>query len=586
MRSEDPKINDSIHTVAERDRRVLQICEQLREIEERLIPTGLHVFGRPSQVSERADMLRMIASFDRPEAGARALPDLVAEGLHLGSYDDITKASATDEARARHREQIDKLVSQAVQEFVDSGREAAITLLEASANVTSEQSLPVFELLSQVSTQLETNNESESLVRALKGEYIEAGPGADIVQNPFVLPTGRNTHAVNPYHIPAALAFARGEIVANNLLARYLAENDRYPRAMALVLWGLDNIKTQGEGVGQALWLLGVRPVRDALNRVTEVVPIPQAELGRPRIDVVMTVSGIFRDLFSPTVQLLDKAVRLVASLDEPDELNYVRRNVKEQMNEGRCDFDEAVTRVFSNAPGNYGSNVNFMVMDSQWEHDETLGDLFVTRKCFAYGRDSSGRSIEGREARVAMDRALSRVEATYQNIDTFEIGITDVDHYFEYLGGVSKAVEKRSQARPAIYLSDSLSRDAKIRSLEETVRLETRAKTLNPKWYEGMLNHGFRGVAEIENHVSNTFGWSATADAVDDWVYTEVAETFALDETMLERLRNLNPHSAHSLVRRLLEASGRGYWNADPELLDKLQEISGSLEDQLEGVV
>jgi magnesium chelatase subunit H len=183
------------------------------------------------------------------------------------------------------------------------------------------------------------------------------------------------------------------------------------------------------------------------------------------------------------------------------------------------------------------------------------------------------------------MDRALARVEATYQNIDTFEIGITDVDHYFEYLGGISKAVEKRANARPAIYLSDSLSRDAKIRSLEETVLLETRAKTLNPKWYEGMLNHGFRGVAEIENHVSNTFGWSATADAVDEWVYTEVAETFALDDSMLERLRSLNPHSAHSLVRRLLEANGRGYWNADPDLLTRLHEISGSLEDQLEGV-
>jgi magnesium chelatase subunit H len=284
-------------------------------------------------------------------------------------------------------------------------------------------------------------------------------------------------------------------------------------------------------------------------------------------------------------VQLLDKAVRLVANLDEPEEMNYVRRNVSEQMRESNCPFDEAVARVFSNAPGNYGTNVNFMVMDSQWDREETLGDLFVTRKCFAYGRDSSGRSLEGREARVAMDRALARVEATYQNIDTFEIGITDVDHYFEYLGGISKAVEKRANARPAIYLSDSLSRDAKIRSLEETVRLETRAKTLNPKWYEGMLNHGFRGVAEIENHVSNTFGWSATADAVDEWVYTEVAETFALDDSMLERLRSLNPHSAHSLVRRLLEANGRGYWNADPDLLARLHEISGSLEDQLEGV-
>jgi magnesium chelatase subunit H len=354
---------------------------------------------------------------------------------------------------------------------------------------------------------------------------------------------------------------------------------------MALVLWGLDNIKTQGEGVAQALWLLGVQPVRDALNRVTQVAAIPLEELGRPRIDVVMTVSGIFRDLFSPTVELLDRAVRLVAQLDEPAHLNYVRHNIQAQMETDRSDFDDAALRVFSNAPGNYGTNVNFMVLDSQWQSDHTLGDLFVTRKCFAYGRDSSGRQIQGREARVAMDRALTRVEATYQNIDTFEIGITDVDHYFEYLGGVSKAVENRAQARPAIYLSDSLAHEMTIRTLAETVQLETRAKTLNPKWYEGMLQHGFRGVAEIENHVSNTFGWSATADAVDDWVYTEVARTFLLDYEMLERLRSLNPHSAHSLVNRLLEANGRGYWEADPETLQRLQEIAGELEDHLEGV-
>lgn len=582
---ESPGNNNNLSS-EERDQRVLQLYDQLREIEERLIPTGLHVFGRPSEISERADMLRMIASFDRPERGARNLPDLISEGLGLGGYSEIVKASVGNESQSQSRERIDAVVSEVVKEFVESGADGAMTLLKERANVSSTLAQPVFDLLTTISAQLETNSEGEALLRALRGEYIEAGPGADIVQNPLVLPTGRNTHAVNPYNIPSTMAFARAEAVSNNLLSRYQAENGRYPRAMALVLWGLDNIKTHGEGVAQALWLLGVRPVRDAINRVTEVEAIPLADLGRPRIDVVMTISGIFRDLFSPTVHLLDKAVRLVAELDEPDDLNYVRRNVSEQMRGGDCSFDDAVARVFSNAPGNYGTNVNFMVMDSQWERDETLGDLFVTRKCFAYGRDSSGRSIEGREARVAMDRALSRVEATYQNIDTFEIGITDVDHYFEYLGGISKAVEKRSNARPAIYLSDSLSRDAKIRSLEETVRLETRAKTLNPKWYEGMLNHGFRGVAEIENHVSNTFGWSATADAVDDWVYTEVAETFALDESMLERLKNLNLHSAHSLVRRLLEANGRGYWNADPVLLDRLREISGSLEDQLEGVV
>ncbi len=570
----------------ERDRRVLHLHDQLLEIEQRLIPTGLHVFGQPSNVGERADMLRMIASFDRPETGARALPDLVSEALGLADYNSIVKSASSDPLALANRERIDSVVAEAINEFVNAGTDAAVALLQRGANIRPEDGRPVFELLEKISIQLETNNEIEALSRALRGEFIEAGPGADIVQNPNVLPTGRNTHAVNPYSIPSVMAFQRAGSVATSLLERYFSENGRYPNAIALVLWGLDNIKTQGEGVAQALWLLGVRPIRDALNRVTEVEPIPLEELKRPRIDVVMTVSGIFRDLFSPTVQLLDKAVRLVAQLEEPPELNYVRRNVMEQVRGNVCEFDEAVARVFSNAPGNYGTNVNFMVMDSQWEHDDTLGDLFVTRKCFAYGRDSTGRSIEGREARAAMDRALERVEATYQNVDTFEIGITDVDHYFEYLGGISKAVEKRAQARPSIYLSDSLSRDAKIRSLEETVRLETRAKTLNPKWYEGMLRHGFRGVAEIENHVSNTFGWSATADAVDDWIYTEVARTFALEENMLERLRSLNPHSAHALVGRLLEAHGRGYWEADPDLLDKLREISGSLEDQLEGVV
>lgn len=553
----------------DRDRQVLALYDQLVEIEERLIPTGLHVFGQPGKVAERAGMLRMIASFDRPEAGAQALPELIAKSL------------ATDPSDPR----VAELLANSIADFLDAGADAAASYLESRCQLASDQSRPMFDLLAKVSEQLNTNGETQALLRALRGEYIEAGPGADIVQNPEILPTGRNTHAINPYNIPSPVAYARAETVANKILGRYQEEHGRYPGAMALVLWGLDNIKTQGEGVAQALWLLGVKPVRDSLNRVTQVEAIPLEVLRRPRIDVVMTISGIFRDLFSPTVQLLDHAVRLVAKLDEPNELNYVRRNVNQQLEESQTSFDDAVARVFSNAPGNYGTNVNFMVLDSQWEREETLGDLFVTRKCFAYGRDSSGRSIQGREARAAMDRALARVEATYQNIDTFEIGITDVDHYFEYLGGVSKAVEQRSQSRPAIYLSDSLTRDTKVRTLEETVRLETRAKTLNPKWYEGMLHHGFRGVAEIESHVSNTFGWSATADAVDDWVYTEVAETFALDEAMLERLRNLNPHSAHSLVRRLLEANGRGYWDADVELLDRLREISGSLEDQLEGV-
>jgi magnesium chelatase subunit H len=563
----------------ERDRRVMRLNEQLAEIEQRLIPTGLHVFGRASELQEKADLLRMVASFDRPEHGARALPKLVAEALGLEAYDALLQDSTASDTR----ELIDSIVSEAVQQFCHDGAAAAAHWLSSRAGVDVEKALPTFLLLANIAEQLDSNHEVDALMRALRGEYIEPGPGADIVQNPQVLPTGRNTHAVNPYSVPSQMAFVRAQHTADALLRRYVDEHGRYPRALALVLWGLDNIKTQGEGVAQALWLLGVRPVRDALNRVTEVEVIPLAELNRPRMDVVMTVSGIFRDLFAPTMGLLDKAVRRVAALDEPHEMNYVRRNISEQMEAAKSEFDDAVTRVFSNAPGNYGTNVNFMVMDSRWDGDHTLGDLFVTRKCFAYTRDSKGRTVEGREAPELMDQALSRVEATYQNIDSFEVGITDVDHYFEYLGGISKAVEKRAQARPSIYLSDSLSPETKIRSLEETIRLETRAKTLNPKWYEGMLKHGFRGVAEIENHVLNTFGWSATADAVDPWIYTEITKTFLLDGEMFKHLMELNPHSVRSLTKRLLEAHERGYWNPDEEILEGLREVIARFDEQIE---
>jgi len=566
----------------EHDAYVMRLCEDLREIEQRLIPTGLHVFGRPAELQEKASMLGMVASFDRPEHGARALPSLIAEALSIDRYDDLLRDTPTSEMR----ELVDGIASEAVERFCADGAPAAARWLNEAAGVKSETSLPTFSVLANISNQLESNNEIESLVRALRGEYIEPGPGADIVQNPLVLPTGRNTHAVNPYSVPSQVAFARAKLTADALLGRYLDEHGRYPRALALVLWGLDNIKTQGEGVAQALWLLGVRPVRDALNRVTEIEVIPLEELKRPRIDVVMTVSGIFRDLFAPTMTLLDKAVRRVATLDESVDRNYVRRNISETMTHGSAGFDEAVTRVFSNAAGNYGTNVNFMVLDSQWKTEETLGDLFVTRKCFAYTRDSRGRTLESYEARHLMDDALSRVEATYQNLDSFEVGITDVDHYFEYLGGISKAVETRTKSRPAIYLADSLSPQTKIRSLEETVRLETRTKTLNPRWYEGMLKHGFRGVAEIENHIANTFGWSATADAVEPWVYTEISKTFVLDPIMFNRLWEMNPHSARSLTNRLLEAHTRGYWNPDEEIIERLRDIVGQPHNPLESVV
>src|SRR5438067_3463384 len=353
-----------MRSLSDQDHQVSRLSEQLVEIEQRLIPTGLHVFGRAAELKEKADLLRMVASFDRPEHGARALPKLVAEALGIDDYEALLQETPASETR----DLVDAIVADAVRQFCESGADSAARWLNARAGVESEKSLPGFLLLARIAEQLDSNQEIDSLRRALRGEYISPGPGADIVQNPQVLPTGRNTHAINPYSVPSEMAFARAERTADALLRRCFEERGRYPRALALVLWGLDNIKTQGEGVAQALWLLGVRPVRDALNRATEIEVIPLAELKRPRIDVVMTVSGIFRDLFAPTMALLDKAVRRIAALDEPLEMNYVRRNVLEMINAGGAVLDDAVARVVSSAPGNYGTNVNFMVMQSQWE--------------------------------------------------------------------------------------------------------------------------------------------------------------------------------------------------------------------------
>ena len=578
----DPLTNEA------RDSRVLELYERILEIEQRLIPTGLHVFGRPSERREIADLLKMVASFDRPEMGVRALTDLVAEGLKLPPYASLLKQSAASQQRMAERERVEQIVREAIDAFLETSDDAierGRTLLLERASVPIQESEKAFALLARLRKQLDMNHELTGLVRALRNEYVEPGPGADIVQNPLILPTGRNTHAVNPYVVPSPVAVQRAQPVAQALLDRHLAETGRYPETIAMVLWGIDNIKTEGEAVAQALWLLGVTPRRDSLNRATDVEVIPLESLNRPRVDVVMTVSGIFRDLFGTTMALLDLAVRRVAALDEPEDMNFVKRHIDQQMLETGSSFDEAAVRVFSNAAGNYGTNVNFMVLESQWEETGELGDLFVTRKCFAYGRDSQGRSFDGREARSLYERALSRVEVTYQNIDTTEVGIIDVDHYFEYLGGMTRAVEQRAGARPHVYLSDTLTPGAKVRTLEETIKLEARTKTLNPKWYEGMLRHGFSGVAEIEHQVTNTFGWSATADAVDEWIYDQVAQTFVLDEQMLERLRALNPHSARTLVGRLLEASGRGFWTADPSTLDKLRDAFTGLEDELEGV-
>ena len=364
-------------------------------------------------------------------------------------------------------------------------------------------------------------------------------PGGDLLRTPAILPTGRNLHGFDPFRIPSAFAVTDGARQAERLLARHVADGHPLPESIALVLWGTDNLKTEGGPIAQALALMGARPRFDSYGRLAGAELIPLAELGRPRIDVMITLSGIFRDLLPLQIKLLAEAAFLAATADEPVERNFVRKHALAYMQEHGCDLETAALRVFSNADGAYGSNVNHLIENGRWDDEDELAETYTRRKCFAYGRVGPARARRRR-----CSRACSRgVELAYQNLDSVELGVTTVDHYFDTLGGISRAVRRaRGGEDAAVYIGDQTRGDGVVRTLAEQVALETRTRMLNPKWYEGMLKHGYEGVRQIEAHVTNTLGWSATTGQVAPWVYQQLTQTFVLDAAMRERLAALNP--------------------------------------------
>ncbi|MEM9955392.1 MAG: magnesium chelatase subunit H [Chloroflexota bacterium] len=566
------------------------LAHELIEVEHRMIPMGLHVLGETTPEDELVDILALVATFTRVSLPKRRynmspLPQLIAEGLGW-DYEDLRHAIKHDANAQSKWEKLNDITRQTmrllVQAPVNSPRDMTTVddYLHETANIQQGKLQPIWNYLNDLLNRLIDEQEIKGLLHALEGGYITPSPGNDVVRNAAVVPTGRNIHGLDPFNVPTPAAHVSGEQLMLEMLDRMERAKDGIPETIAIVLWGTDNLKSDCEGVAQVLALLGARAITDELGKVADVELIPLSETKRPRIDVVVTVSGIFRDLLSHQMQLIDKAVKLAAQADEPLEFNFVRKHSLEQAQQLSIPLDEAATRVFSNAPGNYGANVNHLVESSNWEDDSELDEAFIQRKSFAYGKHG-----EWHNAREIMELTLGTVDATFQNIDSFEMGISDIDHYYEYLGGVSKSVEKRRGKRPPIYVADAMSQGDRLTSLGKMVRLESRAKMLNPKWYEAMLKHGYEGVREIETRVSNTYGWSATADAVEDWVYQNVAETYLLDEEMRQRLAESNPHATAGITRRLLEAQARGYWDADENILDQLRAIYGNLEDQLEGI-
>ncbi|MEO1090572.1 MAG: magnesium chelatase subunit H [Pseudomonadota bacterium] len=519
---------------ADSEARVVQLHAAMLELELTLIPHGLHVVGETPSVEERVDLLEAIA-----EAGEGAVP----------TRDDLTKlvgGSAPDQ-------------------LVPAGEEASLAL---------------FRRLADTDRLLREDHELGGLIHALDGGFVEPVAGGDLVRNPDILPTGRNLHGFDPFRIPSAFALADGQRQAARLLERHVAEGNALPETVAIVLWGTDNLKSEGGPIAQAMALLGARPHFDGYGRLSGAELIPQAELGRPRIDVLVTLSGIFRDLLPLQTKLLAEAAFLAASADEPDEVNFVRKHARAYQLAHGCDLETAALRVFSNADGTYGSNVNHLIDSGAWEDEAELAETYTARKCFAYGR--SGQAAKQAEL---LRSVLGDVDLAYQNLESVELGVTTVDHYFDTLGGIGRAVQSASGQAVPVYVGDQTRGEGLVRTLDEQVALETRTRMLNPKWYEGMLEHGYEGVRQIEAHVTNTMGWSATTGAVAPWVYQQLTQTYVLDPEMRARLAALNPKSSARVANRLLEAHDRQYWTPDDATLEALRQASEELEDRVEGI-
>jgi magnesium chelatase subunit H len=520
---------------------VMHLSEQILELEYTLIPYGLHVLGSPLSMEQSLDMLVSFLS------------------VQEGELKNIDRAS------------IEKLInSDSLEQFVKAQK----MNLTPALRTELEQLLAVF-------SELQADSEMQGVMKALEGRYIRPAPGGDVLRNPQVLPTGRNIHGFDPFRIPSKFAMKDGLIQANMLLERYKLDGNPLPESIAMVLWGTDNLKTEGGPIAQILALMGALPRFDSFGRLAGAQLVSLEELGRPRIDVMVSISGIFRDLMPLQIRILAEAAFLAASADEPLDQNFIKKHTLAYQVQNGCDLETAALRVFGNAESAYGANVNMMIDNGLWKDENELAETYTRRKSFAYGR--TGVPMLQSEL---LNNILADVELTYQNLDSIELGVTTIDTYFDTLGGVSRAVRRAKGGKAApVYIGDQTRGTAVVRTLNEQVSLETRSRMLNPKWYEGMLKHGYEGVRQLESHLTNTVGWSATTGQVEPWVYQHLTQTFILDPEMRERLMKLNPASSAKVASRLLEASERNYWKPEPSVLETLRRVANDFEDRLEGV-
>ncbi|GES31691.1 cobaltochelatase subunit CobN [Streptomyces angustmyceticus] len=550
---------------------LLHVDGWLCEVKDAQIRDGLHVLGGAPAGEARVNLVLSILRARQIWGGTSALPGLrEALGLDESAATRTTADAAEETARAL------------VQAMEDADWDPAKVAGVAEGHPAAVADILDFAARQVVPRLAATTDEIDHAVHALNGGFVPAGPSGSPLRGLVnVLPTGRNFYSVDPKAVPSRLAWETGQALADSLVERYRSDNGDWPQSVGLSLWGTSAMRTSGDDVAEALALLGVRPVwDDASRRVNGLEPIGLAELGRPRIDVTLRISGFFRDAFPHVIGLLDDAVRLVAGLDEPAESNFVRAHAQADLAE-HGDERRATTRIFGSRPGTYGAGLLQLIDSRDWRTDADLAEVYTVWGGYAYGR-----GLEGRPARDEMETAYKRIAVAAKNTDTREHDIADSDDYFQYHGGMVATVKALKGKAPEAYIGDS-TRPETVRTrtlVEETSRV-FRARVVNPRWIEAMRRHGYKGAFELAATVDYLFGYDATTGVVADWMYDKLAQTYVLDPENRDFLQQANPWALHGIAERLLEAESRGMWEKpDAETLAALRQAFLETEGELEG--
>ncbi|KXK60000.1 cobalamin biosynthesis protein CobN [Micromonospora rosaria] len=566
---------------AEFDDFLLHVDGWLCEVKDAQIRDGLHVLGQAPTGPARVNLILAVLRARQVFGG------------QVGAVPGLRAALGLDEAAAEQTAEVDRI--EAVARRLAEAMEARGWAAEAVAGVCAEVLGPddpradvVRRVLDFAATEVAprlagTTDELSAVLHALDGGYVPAGPSGSPLRGLVnVLPTGRNFYTVDPKAVPSRLAWETGQAMATSLLERYRRDTGDWPRSVGLSAWGTSAMRTAGDDIAEVLALVGVQPTWDpASRRVTGFEVVPLADLGRPRIDVTLRISGFFRDAFPHVVTLLDDAIRAVAALDEPDEDNYLAAHARADAAR-HGDERRATTRIFGSKPGAYGAGLLPLIDSGNWRDDADLAEVYTVWGGFAYGR-----GLDGRPAREDMESAYRRIAVAAKNTDTREHDIADSDDYFQYHGGMIATVRALTGQAPRAYIGDSTTPDAtRTRSLTEETARVFRARVVNPRWLAAMRRHGYKGAFEMAATVDYLFGYDATAGVVTDWMYGQLAESYVLDPENQAFLRRSNPWALRGIVERLTEAADRGLWaKPDPDLMDALRqaylEVEGDLEDR-----